>query len=354
MTAREFLAAAGHLLYGDPWQRRMARALAVDARTVRRWATGEKPIRPSVLAELEARLETLARVGGPVTATLARTTLEAWRETSPEDRDAPEPVRHPCCSSPVEDGHRCSVHGARGIALPVTTAGADDALRWTLAPGHEVVHLTEADQAALAAGLRDWDRPRPKLEAVARRYQARRECSLWGHPAFDRDEPIDSERFSPSGQPWTVPGYIQEEVRRQGHDLGNPADGGLRVQWMTDAWEWARRRSLASFQPTVADILEIGRRVEPAKNAAGFRRKGCQVGPRTCPDWEGIPRSIELLVNTGAHLEPIPWYYEYLMIHPFIDGNGRSAKCLLAWRAASWDAPFFPPADLFGEPIENP
>lgn len=48
----EKLANAGQLLYGDLWQSALARALDVDNRTVRRWASGESAIKQSIANEI--------------------------------------------------------------------------------------------------------------------------------------------------------------------------------------------------------------------------------------------------------------------------------------------------------------
>ena len=48
----EQLANAGQLLYGDLWQSAIARALDVDNRTVRRWASGESAIKQSIANEI--------------------------------------------------------------------------------------------------------------------------------------------------------------------------------------------------------------------------------------------------------------------------------------------------------------
>ena len=43
---------AGKALYGEQWQSELARALGVDARTVRRWAVDEATPRPGVYVDL--------------------------------------------------------------------------------------------------------------------------------------------------------------------------------------------------------------------------------------------------------------------------------------------------------------
>jgi Fic/DOC family protein len=151
---------------------------------------------------------------------------------------------------------------------------------------------------------------------------------------------------------WSVPDYIREEVRRQGHNLSDPHDGGRRVEWMAFAWERARTLCAARKRPWLADVVELGRMVEPEKNASGIRLCGVRVGARACLPPHLVPRALENLVN--SQLGPLAWYKEFETIHPFIDGNGRTGKILLNWLAGTLETPFFPPADLFGYPITNP
>lgn len=53
MTTAEFRA-LGTLLWGAQWQSAMARALGVNARTVRRWAAGDRAIPGPAIAALKA------------------------------------------------------------------------------------------------------------------------------------------------------------------------------------------------------------------------------------------------------------------------------------------------------------
>ncbi|MBO1529635.1 transcriptional regulator [Psychrobacter sp. F1192] len=54
----EQLGQAGRLLYGDQWQSALARALDVDNRTVRRWASGESAIKDAIRDEITELLTT--------------------------------------------------------------------------------------------------------------------------------------------------------------------------------------------------------------------------------------------------------------------------------------------------------
>ncbi len=56
MTTPDRLAAAAVVLFGERWQRPLAHLLGVDARLVRWWASGDRPIPEWVWPRLEAAL----------------------------------------------------------------------------------------------------------------------------------------------------------------------------------------------------------------------------------------------------------------------------------------------------------
>lgn len=49
---KEFLAKVGVACFGNTWQTDLAKALTVNNRTVRRWASGETPIPQNIKNEL--------------------------------------------------------------------------------------------------------------------------------------------------------------------------------------------------------------------------------------------------------------------------------------------------------------
>lgn len=146
--------------------------------------------------------------------------------------------------------------------------------------------------------------------------------------------------------------YICEEVRRQGHDLAVGDDGGVRVRGMWRAWEYAIEHQ--DRAPKIGDILQMGALIE-ACNASGWRTCGVRVGMKICPPPAEVPYMMTAFIEDTSWPDDI-WvaYRHFLDVHPFQDGNGRTAKCLLAWWAHSLDAPFFPPRGFWGREIQNP
>lgn len=163
--------------------------------------------------------------------------------------------------------------------------------------------------------------------------------------------------------PWDVPSrrltvveYCTEEVERQGHDTSQ-LDGIERVGWMLDAWAYTLRETEHNINKPIAlhDIKRIGCLIERAKNVGGFRRCDVTVGGKLMPPWVHVEAQLKNLVRCQKDLDPLSFYRAFLEIHPFVDGNGRTAKVLLNWlNGTLLENPMFPPNDFWGRAIRNP
>lgn len=128
--------------------------------------------------------------------------------------------------------------------------------------------------------------------------------------------------------------------------------GERSVAWMTEAWEYAQKNDVEVVNgglmpcvprlPTVDDVLNLGRLVEPFKNAQGFRTVGVRVGWDVKMEWAEVP---EFMVNVtealhDGRLSNEEFIYESLgMCHPFRDGNGRTHQILWNWLEGTLDNP---------------
>lgn len=91
-------------------------------------------------------------------------------------------------------------------------------------------------------------------------------------------------------------------------------------------------------------LLEIAKIVEPdnkgklRQTPVTFRNGGYSVPA------QNVPRNISTLVNNWPEPEsPVDyklyWLKEFLVTHPFVDGNGRTAWVLQQWLFNSWEKP---------------
>lgn len=144
--------------------------------------------------------------------------------------------------------------------------------------------------------------------------------------------------------------YIKEEVERQGHDT-NQLDGIERVAWMLEAWNYALN---GNSRPSLDDALHLGKLVEHYKNVHGWRKCHVIIGVREPTHYEDILSSLVQLFEKSYDLTPLEFYKEFEIIHPLVDGNGRTGKVLLNWLNGTLLNPIFPPHNLFGSWIRNP
>lgn len=104
---------------------------------------------------------------------------------------------------------------------------------------------------------------------------------------------------------------------------------------------WALSYVLKHFRelPKVLDVLEIHRRLMAnaklsAHHIGQFRRTDVMVGGDICPNPASIPYLIDDWVwrlNQESMPDALDYHREYELIHPFVDGNGRSGRLLWLW-----------------------
>lgn len=151
--------------------------------------------------------------------------------------------------------------------------------------------------------------------------------------------------------------------------------GELSVAHMVDGFIYANRVAddrnniYDGFEytlPTVTDVLNLGKLIEPNDNALGFRTCGVRIGYDVKMDWEDIPRQMVNLMeavrdgafeprslgnglsttrNSGAN----EFFKAYEEVHCFRDGNGRTGAILFNWLNQTLDKPVWPD-NCFSDP----
>lgn len=108
----------------------------------------------------------------------------------------------------------------------------------------------------------------------------------------------------------------------------------------TKAWEYLRRCDDLTDEVVRRTHKMLMRRQKLRKDELGEYRKR-NVGVihdgkmRKCPDWNVVPSLMWHWLFEACRkspvIEPIKLHVEYELIHPFIDGNGRTGRMFLNW-----------------------
>ena len=141
--------------------------------------------------------------------------------------------------------------------------------------------------------------------------------------------------------------FIRDEVERQGFDLDS-VDGKTRLIWMRVAWVWAEVSAEKRARPTLDDIMSMSYYIEPVINERGYRQVPVLVRGRMAAPWRNIHSAMEKLWEYGGDLPPQQFYYEFEVLHPFRDGNGRLGAIIYNWLRGTLYSPTSPP-DMFDE-----
>lgn len=116
--------------------------------------------------------------------------------------------------------------------------------------------------------------------------------------------------------------------------------GELSVYSMVNAWDWAQNQAQQG-KPTLSDVEHLGMLIEPKWNKPGFRTVDVRVGWDVKMEWPKVPAAMnDLMIGLEADVySPEQFCHEYLEIHPWRDGNGRSSAVIFNWLSGTLDNP---------------
>ena len=133
--------------------------------------------------------------------------------------------------------------------------------------------------------------------------------------------------------------FCSEECKRQ-------RSGELSVSDMFNAWMWTMGTCRDAVEKndvvSVAAILKIGQIVEPKVNLRGFRRCAVMIGGHIKKP-QDFDRALEHLCSSAIVSDPVEFFRQFEMIHPFEDGNGRTGVILYNAMLNTLEDPQDPP-----------
>lgn len=111
---------------------------------------------------------------------------------------------------------------------------------------------------------------------------------------------------------------------------------------------WAVARSLMEqgSKLDLATLLFLAKTVEPdskgelRRTPVTFASGGFAVAPQNVPAaMESLLEAWQETLDSDNRAWKLEWLKELLVIHPFVDGNGRTAWVLQQWLFNTWDEP---------------
>lgn len=124
---------------------------------------------------------------------------------------------------------------------------------------------------------------------------------------------------------------VSECVRQQ--------TGPQEVQYLLAGLYYAQIERKVSQRPGLYQINTLASIIEPVK-AADYRRTPAVFNQgEPALNAEHIPRQMTLLVDNMKHLLVDEFVKELLRIHPWADGNGRTASVVWNWMNDSLEDP---------------
>lgn len=135
--------------------------------------------------------------------------------------------------------------------------------------------------------------------------------------------------------------FCAEEVERQGR-------GPIQVAWMVEAWMIAMHQwqeCLKNKDSLQLAIMTLGAHVEDRNPMDKWRGVGVRVGHRICPSPAEVPDLMSRWASSvlRGDMTAEDAYRELMLIHPFVDGNGRVGKIVYNALKGTLDKPQMPP-----------